>query len=74
MSISTTKFLSKYRGLVDFVAEKPGDFTGAAKQFGISATMVRRVYNAQALPGPKILRYMGLKPIKTINYRYEAES
>jgi len=74
MSISTTKFLSKYRALVDWHQEKPLDFSGAAEEFGVSATMVRRVYRAEALPGPKILKYMGLKAIKTISYRYEDDS
>ena len=71
MSISTTKFLARYRSIVVNRARKPGDFQGAAEYFGVSSTMARRVYRAQALPGPTILRKMGLKAVKTISYRYE---
>ncbi len=71
MEISTTKFLKEYRALVDSLAKHKGDFTGAADFWDMSATMIRGVYKAEMLPGPKILGIMGLKPVKTIHYKYK---
>ena len=64
--MTTKQFLKRF----DEVVSEKG-FVGAAEYFDVKQDFVRKVHKGQALPGPKILKKMKLKPVKTINYRYE---
>ena len=65
--ISTIEFLAKLNNRI----KVKGGYEKAAKYFGVSESFLRSVANAAQLPGYKILDKMKLKPLKTINYRYE---
>ena len=65
--ISTKQFLAELNTRI----KNLGGYEKAAKYFGVSESFLRSVDNAAQLPGKKILAKMKLKPVKTINYRYE---
>ena len=65
--ISTIEFLEELNKHIDI----KGGYEKAAKHFDVSESFLRSVVNCTHLPGTKILNKMKLKPLKTINYRYE---
>ena len=67
MSITTRQFLKEFQAIIDFC----GSERKAGKVIGVSHSFINAVRDGKRLPGPKILKFMKLEPVKEINYRYE---
>lgn len=65
--ISARKFLSEFKMIINDC----GGEQEAADYFGVSRSFVNSVSGGNTLPGKKILKKMGLEPIKEIRYRYK---
>ena len=66
-TISTKQLLAKLNSEV----KRLGGPTKAAKEWGTIPQSVSNAMSAIKLPNEAILKALYLKPIKTINYRYE---
>ena len=65
--ISTKKMLKELNAEV----KELGGPAAAGRKWGISAQVISSAIKASKLPGPTILRAMGLKHVKQIQYNYE---
>jgi hypothetical protein len=65
--ITTKQMLSRLKAEVKLA----GSQIDLANKWGISYQSISNALSGSKLPSPTMLSELGLKPIKTINYRYE---
>jgi hypothetical protein len=59
---------SEVRRDVRIYIERAGSLRALAKQWGVCPALLSDLMNGRRRPGPKILKPMGLRVVKTITY------